>query len=379
MMGEDRFSFLSRIFSPVFPGFITAGLCAGFSALLTQIFPSLEGCILIRMLNLVNEAFSTYIPVYTGWQAARVFGGDAVLGALLAMVTMMDDISVLSSFLPDCLSFLIQPGAGGVLASIAGAYVLSRLEKSFSKVIKPALNNIFTPLLSFLVVLIPYVFILMPFFSFISQILCSFVSFLFSADSVVIRLVAGYFCAFIFLPVNLIGLNYAFVALYLVQLEESGSISLYPVLAMAGASQVGMAVAVMLKSGKAGRNDLRNIAASGIIPGLLGVGAPLMYGVSLLHSKLFLCACAGAGFAGSFIALTSVASTGWGPSGLLAIPLMTAGNSSPLMSVACYVAGLGISFICGFIITCIFVRGESLSSLIIDGHKQDGVKDTRQA
>ena len=362
MMGEDRFSFLSRIFSPVFPGFITAGLCAGFSALLTQIFPSLEGCILIRMLNLVNEAFSTYIPVYTGWQAARVFGGDAVLGALLAMVTMMDDISVLSSFLPDCLSFLIQPGSGGVLASIAGAYVLSRLEKSFSKVIKPALNNIFTPLLSFLVVLIPYVFILMPFFSFISQILCSFVSFLFSADNVVIR-----------------GLNYAFVALYLVQLEESGSISLYPVLAMAGASQVGMAVAVMLKSGKAGRNDLRNIAASGIIPGLLGVGAPLMYGVSLLHSKLFLCACAGAGFAGSFIALTSVASTGWGPSGLLAIPLMTAGNSSPLMSVACYVGGLGISFICGFIITCIFVRGESLSSLIIDGHKQDGVKDTRQA
>ena len=101
-MSEGRFSFLSRIFSPVFPGFITAGLCAGFSALLTQVFPSLEGCILIRMLDLVNEAFSTYIPVYTGWQAARVFGGDAVLGALLAMVTMMDGICVLSSFLPVC-------------------------------------------------------------------------------------------------------------------------------------------------------------------------------------------------------------------------------------------------------------------------------------
>ena len=46
-----------------------------------------------------------------------------------------------------------------------------------------------------------------------------------------------------------------------------------------------------------------------------------------------------------------VAATTWGPSGVLALPIMVAGGNSATTQMMCYVIGLVISYIMGFIIT----------------------------
>ena len=56
-----------------------------------------------------------------------------------------------------------------------------------------------------------------------------------------------------------------------------------------------------------------------------------------------------------------VAATTWGPSGLLAIFVMTAGPSGATMSVACYVVGLVISYIMGFIVTNAMIKPEEVA------------------
>lgn len=77
--------------------------------------------------------------------------------------------------------------------------------------------------------------------------------------------------------------------------------------------------------------------------GFLGVGEPLIYGVTLPMFKPFITAGIGAGFGGAFVMLTHVMASSWGPSGLVAIPIMKP------ESMLNFFLGLLISYIAGFI------------------------------
>ena len=101
----------------------------------------------------------------------------------------------------------------------------------------------------------------------------------------------------------------------------------------------------------------------GALPaGVLGVGEPLIYGVTLPMGKPFITAGLGAGFGGAFCMAFKVAATTWGPSGVLAFPIMTAGGNNPAMQMGCYAVGLVISYIMGFIITNVTLKAEDVAN-----------------
>ena len=180
------------------------------------------------------------------------------------------------------------------------------------------------------------------------------------SEDVFIRAISGYFAAAAFLPLVAAGMHHGLVALYSVQLQELGFVTLYPALAMAGAGQVGAAFALWKKAKKVGNDYLCSVISGALPAGLLGVGEPLIYGVTLPLGKPFLTAGLGAGFGGAFIMATQVASTTWGPSGLLGAFVMTAGPGGSARSVLLYLAALIISYIGGYLITKILYREEEL-------------------
>lgn len=361
--GLAVFKTLGDIFIPMLPGFIVAGVSAGFASLIAQLLPSYQSSgfwyIIHTILSLVNTSFTTYLSAWVGYSAAAKFGGTAILGGMLGMITGLEGINKLSFIVE---SSILHAGSGGVMAVIFGAWLLCLVEKLLHRLMPRSVDQIFTPIFTLGICLVPYIFVLMPIFGVVSNHLCTVIEFLCSNENLAVSLVSGFVCAGLFLPFNLFGLHFGFIALYAMQLEASGSISLYPVLAMAGASQVGSGISVLIKSKKAGNEKLAGIAASGVLPGMLGVGTALMYGVTLPHPKAFLSSCLGAGFGGAFIVAIKVSSTGWGPSGLLALPLMTAGSSSALVNMLNYVMGLAIACIAGFIITNIFVHSEDIEN-----------------
>jgi PTS system sucrose-specific IIC component len=57
-----------------------------------------------------------------------------------------------------------------------------------------------------------------------------------------------------------------------------------------------------------------------------------------------------------------VAATTWGPSGILAFPIMTAGGSSATTQMTCYAIGLVISYIMGFIITNFTLKDSEVAN-----------------
>ena len=96
--------------------------------------------------------------------------------------------------------------------------------------------------------------------------------------------------------------------------------------------------------------------------GVLGVGEPLIYGVTLPMGKPFITAGLGAGFGGAFVMAMQVAATTWGPSGVLGCFVMTAGPNGGVMSVLYYAIGLVISIIAAFLITNAVVKEEDVAS-----------------
>lgn len=361
---------LSSIFNPLIPGFIISGISLGLCSLIKEFVPlysEKESVFLIyTFFSTVSNSFIILTSTLIGITSSKAFGVEPVLGAILAMIGNSEGINTISSILGfsrfEILKgiSILQNGSGGILAIIFGVLLLSFIEKIVNRFIPRSLSQIFTPLLSLFIVIGPYVLFLMPLFGLVSNGICFVIESVLFNDSVVLRILVGFFLAFSFLPLSLMGMNYAFSAIYIMQLEKTQSISLYPILCMAGASQVGAGLSVAIKAKANNDKNLLSLALGGLIPGVLGIGSPLLYGISIQYLRVFLSSCLGAGCGGVYIILSGVSSSAWGTSGLLALPIMTLGRESAIGNMINYLIGLCISLIMGFIFTTIIVKNSYL-------------------
>jgi PTS system sucrose-specific IIC component len=368
---RDLLKVFGEIFVPLIPGVIAAGLCAGIATLIKQLVPGFADNtflnVLVNLLGLINSAFLAYLTAWAGYRAAERFGGTPILGGMLGMITGLDGINVISQaigwFNADVpLDSILRSGRGGVLAAVIGVYFMVKIEKAIRRKMPDSLDIVFTPILTLLITLIPYIFVVMPVCGLISSGLCWIVQVLCMSDNIVVRVISGYVSAALFLPMVAMGMHHGLVALYSVQLEQFGYVMLYPALAMAGAGQVGAAIAIARKAKKVGNERMRNVIRGALPAGFLGVGEPLIYGVTLPMGKPFITAGLGAGFGGAFAMATEVAATTWGPSGLLALFVMTAGPHGAVNSVLCYGVGLVISYVMGYVITNLMVKDEEVAN-----------------
>ncbi len=360
---------IGDIFHPLLPGIISAGLCGGFASLLSQTVPNYADnniwAFVYQILTLVNTSMMTFLTAWAGYRAAERFGGTPILGGMLGMITSLDGINQIAALMglynsAVPLDSVLCSGKGGVLAVIAGALLIAFVEKNIRSVMPKSIDVVFTPLLTMFLCVIPYIVFIMPLFGYASGGIVWLFSRACLSENLMIRAVSGYFAAAFFLPLVAAGMHHGLVALYSVQLQELGYITLYPALAMAGAGQVGAALALWKKAEKVGNDNLCSVISGALPAGLLGVGEPLIYGVTLPLGKPFLTAGLGAGFGGAFIMVTQVASTTWGPSGILGAFVMTAGPGGSVRSVLLYLTALVISYIGGYLITKSLYRQEEL-------------------
>lgn len=360
---KSRFAVFGDIFEPVIPGIVISGICSGLAALIAQFCPGYAQSgplmALYQLLSLVNTAFFGFMPAWVGHSACGRFGGTAILGGMLGMITGLDGINTLSQAAglynaADPSASLLCAGRGGIIAAILGAFLIARLEQFLKKHTPKSLESVLPTLGALLIVLVPYIFLIMPVTGMVSTGLCAAVGFLCESELLVVRVLAGYVCAALFLVAVMLGMQYAFVALYSIQLDTYGYVTLFPTLAMAGAGQVGAGLALLIKAKRVGNGKLASVITAATVPGMMGVGSPLLYGVTLPLGTPFLTACLGGGFGGAFIMATGVASSGWGASGLLGIPMMGAGAVGT-RGMLLYTVGLCISCAMGFVLTWFFV------------------------
>lgn len=354
---------------PMIPAVIAAGLFNGLASLMGQLFPeaiaSGAGIIFIiqTLFSLFGASFLGYFAIYTGINAAKEFGATPALGGMIGGISIGSQIVTISTLLglynADVpLNSILTTGKGGIIGVIIGVWILSKVEKALRKVIPDVLDLILTPLLSMIAVGVVYVFILMPVTGFLSDILVGALSLLINSSNPVVSIISGYVMSAVFLPMVLLGLHHGLIPIYAVQLETLGGVTLFPCLAMAGAGQVGAALAIYLKARQVNNLRMQQTIIGALPAGVLGVGEPLIYGVTLPMGKPFVTAGLGAGFGGAFVMLMHVQAIAWGPSGLVAVPLMR----TPSMMLYFFL-GIIIAYIMGFIITWFGIKAEDVANV----------------
>lgn len=339
---------IANIFIPLIPAFIGAGLIGGIAAVLSNLMVAgyISGAWitqLITVFNVIKDGMLAYLAIFTGINAAKEFGATPGLGGVIGGTTLLTGIAGKNILMNVFTGEPLQPGQGGIIGVIFAVWILSIVEKRLHKIVPNAIDIIVTPTIALLIVGLLTIFIFMPLAGFVSDSLVSVVNGIISIGGVF----SGFIIGASFLPLVMLGLHHIFTPIHIEMINQSGATYLLPIAAMAGAGQVGAALALWVRCKR--NTTLRNTLKGALPVGFLGIGEPLIYGVTLPLGRPFLTACIGGGIGGAVIGgIGHVGAKAIGPSGVSLLPLI-----SDNMYLG-YIAGLLAAYAGGFICTYLF-------------------------
>ena len=299
---------IANIFIPLIPAFIGAGLIGGIAAVLSNLMVAgyISGAWitqLITVFNVIKDGMLAYLAIFTGINAAKEFGATPGLGGVIGGTTLLTGIAGKNILMNVFTGEPLQPGQGGIIGVIFAVWILSIVEKRLHKIVPNAIDIIVTPTIALLIVGLLTIFIL--------------------------------------------GLHHIFTPIHIEMINQSGATYLLPIAAMAGAGQVGAALALWVRCKR--NTTLRNTLKGALPVGFLGIGEPLIYGVTLPLGRPFLTACIGGGIGGAVIGgIGHIGAKAIGPSGVSLLPLI-----SDNMYLG-YIAGLLAAYAGGFVCTYLF-------------------------
>ena len=335
---------ISAIFVPLIPAFVGAGLISGVAGILRNLLTAkvlpMSWNLGVTVLAMISSALFAYLNIYVGINTAKEFGATPGLGGIIGGIVYLPGI-VAPVTIPNIFDGKpLAAGQGGIIGVLLGVWLLSYVEKFFHKHIADSVDIIFTPFLTILIMGLFTIFVIMPLAGWFSNSLVGGINWVLKVGGPISGFILGLF----FLPMVMLGLHQILTPIHLEMIQKLGFTPLLPILAMAGGGQVGAAIALWVKCRK--NKQLVNMIKGALPVGILGVGEPLIYGVTLPLGRPFITACVGGGIGGAVVAaFGQVGSIAIGPSGVALIPLI-AHN----MWWA-YVLGLLASYIGGFIAT----------------------------
>lgn len=339
---------IANIFIPLIPAFIGAGLIGGIAAVLSNLMVAgyISGAWitqLITVFNVIKDGMLAYLAIFTGINAAKEFGATPGLGGVIGGTTLLTGIAGKNILMNVFTGEPLQPGQGGIIGVIFAVWILSIVEKRLHKIVPNAIDIIVTPAIALLIVGLLTIFIFMPLAGFVSDSLVSVVNGIISIGGVF----SGFIIGASFLPLVMLGLHHIFTPIHIEMINQSGATYLLPIAPMAGAGQVGAALALWVRCKR--NTTLRNTLKGALPVGFLGIGEPLIYGVTLPLGRPFLTACIGGGIGGAVIGgIGHIGAKAIGPSGVSLLPLI-----SDNMYLG-YIAGLLTAYAGGFVCTYLF-------------------------
>lgn len=338
---------ISNIFIPLIPAFVGAGLIGGVAAVLSNMV--LAGDIgkswndFIMVMKVIQNGVFSYLAIYVGINSANEFGATPGLGGVIGAVTLLTGVLPTAPLHNIFNGQALAAGQGGIIGVIFAVWILSLVEKKLHQWIPDSIDIIVTPMISLFVVGIFTIFLVMPVAGVVSTSLVGGIEWVLNVGGAF----SGFVLGALFLPMVMFGLHQILTPIHIEMINKTGMTPLLPILAMAGAGQVGAAIALWIRCHR--NHKLTNMIKGALPVGILGIGEPLIYGVTLPLGKPFITACIGGGIGGAVIGgLGHIGAIAIGPSGVALIPLI---NNGHWMG---YVFGLLAAYAGGFVATYFF-------------------------
>ena len=331
------------VFVPILPAIVASGLMMGLVEAIPKFWPAFGASDWYSFLDLVANTAFALLPVLVAISAARVFGGNIVLGAVIGL--MMVHPALINAWtvgnyeagtIPTWKLFFFnvqQVGyQGHVIPVILAVLLMSTVEKWLHKKVPEMIDLFVTPLCTVLITSFITFTIIGPVFSVLENWVLTGAKWL--AGSLPGAVVMG-----AIYPVTVVmGLHHMYNVIEAGMIASTGLNTWMPIASAANFAQFGacLAVAVKVKNQK-----VRSVAFPSSLSASLGITEPAIFGVNFRFMKPFVCGMIGGAVGSLFGALFKLGAPVYGVTGIPAIPAV---NNIPLYLLELLISA-GVAFI----------------------------------
>ncbi|QPC47778.1 sucrose-specific PTS transporter subunit IIBC [Mangrovibacillus cuniculi] len=329
---------LSNIFVPIIPAIVAAGMLMGLLGLFKtyEIVDATSG--LYTMLDMFSSAAFIILPILIGFSAAKEFGGNPYLGAVLGGIMTHPALLNpwgLSNASPESIQVFglnveMLGYQGTVIPVLLVVYIMSKIEKGLRKVIPNVVDLLVTPFLTVIFTGFIALMVVGPAGRILGEGITTTLNFLYDT----VGPIAGLIFGGLYSTIVLTGVHHSFHAIE-AELLNAGGNYLLPIWAMANVAQGGATVAVFFRTKN---KKTKEIALPAAVSAFLGITEPAIFGVNLKYRRPFIGAAIGGALGGGYVVLMGVKANGIGLTG---IPMFAIANNPLQYGIAFIIAVVG--------------------------------------
>ncbi len=354
---------LGDIFVPIIPAIVATGLLNGLLGGLVQVFPDMAGSHIYELLNLFSNTALTFLPILIAISAAKIFGGNQFLGAVIGMIMIHPSLvnawtaasgaetSTLWSWFGLC-DIQNVGYQGHVIPVILSVWLMSAIEKRLHKKVPEMLDLFVTPLVSVLAA---------GFFSLtiIGPVFAQLESWVLSGAQALIAIpfgIGAFIMGGVYAPTVVAGVHHMYNAIEMMMLADNGMNTWMPIATAANVAQGAAALAVAFKTKN---KKTKALALPASLSAFMGITEPAIFGVNVRFMRPFIAGMIGGACGGALASIMNVYATANGVTGLFGLLITTD-------SFVGYILTMAVSFIVAFAVSWIIGIKEEVPADAVD-------------
>lgn len=325
---------LGDIFVPIIPAIVASGLLMGILEGFCNLWPQMAESGTYTIFHLFSNAAFVYLPILIAISAAKTFGGNVFLGAVMGMIMIHSDLinawSVSGMSVAEIPSASVWFGLyevdligyqGHVIPVIIAVWLMSALEKKLHKIVPEIIDLFVTPLVTILVSGYLTLTIIGPVFSTVENWVLDGAVSLITLPFGIGSMIAGTCYA----PTVVAGLHHMYNALEAGLLSQNGVNTWMPIATAANVAQGAAALAVAVKTKN---TKTKSMALPASLSAFLGITEPAIFGVNIRYMTPFVAGCIGGACGGLVAGLFGIGASAYGITGVFGF-LITTGYTIP--------------------------------------------------
>ena len=321
---------LGDVFVPIIPAIVASGFLMGIMEALTFMVNNgflainTSGSIYVFANLFANTAY-TFLPILIAFSAARAFGGNPFLGAVIGMIMIHPNLQnawtvategVLQTqkvwfglYSVDMVGY-----QGHVIPVIIAVWVLCFIEKRLHKVVPAMLDLFVTPLVSVFAAGYLTLSIIGPIFVAIENGIINGILTLLTLPFGLGSMVMGGLYSLTVVG----GIHHMYTVIDVGQIAQYGFTYWLPLASAANLAQGAATLAVALKTKNA---KIKSVALPSSLSCFMGITEPAIFGVNLRHFKPFVCGAIGGAAGAMYASLVGLDASGTGVTGIFGLLL----------------------------------------------------------
>ena len=318
---------LGDIFVPIIPAIVATGLLCGLLGGLSRAFPSMADSQIYKLLDIFSNAALTFLPILIAVSAAKIFGANVYLGAVIGMIMIHPNLINAWSVgdgkdLPTLWSWFgvwdirATGYQGHVIPVVIAVLLLSVIEKKLHKKVPEMFDLFVTPLVSVLITGFLTMTVIGPVFSQIESWVLSGAQWLISIPFGIGSFLMGAAYA----PTVVAGVHHMYNAIELSMIADNGKNIWMPIATAANVAQGAAALAVALKT----RNKkTKSMALPASLSAFMGITEPAIFGVNVRFVKPLIAGMVGGACGAAVASIMNVYATANGVTGIFGFLITT--------------------------------------------------------